>query len=129
MGIGLTPSSVWAILRRHGMHATPGRTGPGWAEFLRSQVSSMLVCDFFTIDTVLLRRLYVLFLIEFDTRRVYLTGIRASPVGARVIQQARNLTMVLAERTHAVEFLVRDRDAKLTASFDEVPASARGRPC
>ena len=80
----------------------------------------MLACDFFTVDTVLLRRLYVLFFIELDTRRVYLTGITASPVGAWVVQQARNLTMVLAERARPIRFLVRDRDAKFTASFDEV---------
>ena len=74
MGIGLAPSSVWAILRRHGIDPTPGRTGPTWSEFLRSQASSMLACDFFTVDTVLLRRLYVLFFIELDTRRVYVSG-------------------------------------------------------
>ena len=95
MGIGLAPSSVWAILRRHGIEPSPGRTGPTWTEFLKSQASSMLACDFFTVDTVLLRRLYVLFFIELDTRRVYLTGVTANPARAWVVQQARNLTMVL----------------------------------
>jgi len=120
MGIRLAPSSVWAILRRHGVDPLPGRTGPTWAEFLKSQASSMLACDFFTVDTVMLRRLYVLFFIELDTRRVYVTGIAASPTGAWVVQQARNLTMLLADRAQPVRFLVRDRDAKFTASFDEV---------
>jgi len=120
MGIRLAPSSVWAILRRHGVDPTSGRTGPSWAEFLRSQATSMLACDFFTVDTVLLHRLYVLFFVELDTRRDYLTGITASPVGAWVVQQARNLTMALADRPRPVEFLLRDRDAKFTASFDEV---------
>ena len=83
MGIELAPSSVWAILHRHGIHPSPGRTGSTWAEFLRSQASSMLACDFFTVDTVLLRRLYVLFFIEIDTRRVYVTGVTANPVGHR----------------------------------------------
>ena len=87
----------------------------------------MLACDFFTVDTVLLRRLYVLFFIELDTRRVYVTGVTANPAGAWVVQQARNLTMVLADRARPVRFLVRDRDAKFTSSFDEVFRSERIR--
>jgi transposase InsO family protein len=127
VGIALAPSSVWAILRHHGIDPSSGRTGPTWAEFLKSQASSMLACDFFTVDTVLLRRLYVLFFIELDTRRVYVSGITANPTGAWVTQQARNLAMVLAERARRVRFLVRDRDAKFTASFDEVFRSERIR--
>jgi len=120
MGIALAPSSVWAILRRHGIEPSPGRTGLTWTAFLRSQASTMLACDFFTVDTVLLRRFYVLFFIELETRRVHLTGVTASPTGAWVAQQARNLTMVIAERARQVRFLVRDRDTKFTAGFDEV---------
>jgi len=113
VGIGLAPSSVWAILRRHGIDPSSGRTGPTWAEFLKSQASSMLACDFFTVDTVLLRRLYVLFFIELDTRRVYVSGITANPTGAWVTQQARNLAMVLAERARRFQFLVRDRERQV----------------
>ncbi|MGO8872943.1 MAG: hypothetical protein ACLQPH_16375 [Acidimicrobiales bacterium] len=80
----------------------------------------MLACDFFTVDTVLLRRLYVLFFIELDSRSVYITGIPADPAGAWVVQQARNLTHELAGGAQAAKFLIRDRDAKFTASFDEV---------
>jgi hypothetical protein len=69
MGIDLAPSSVWVVRRRHGTGPAPRRSGPTWAEFLRSQATTMLACDFFTVDTVLLRRLYVLFFIELDTRR------------------------------------------------------------
>ena len=120
IGVRLAPSSVWAILRRHGIEPTPRRSGPTWAEFLRAQATTMLACDFFTVDTVLLRRLYVLFFIEIDTRRVHLSGVTANPVGEWVTQQARNLSFVLAERSRAVKFLIRDRDTKFTASFDEV---------
>jgi putative transposase len=103
-----------------GPSPAPRRSGPTWAEFLRSQATTMLACDFFTVDTVLLRRLYVLFFIEVDTRRVYLSGVTANPVGEWVTQQARNLSWHLAERSRAVKFLIRDRDTKFTASFDEV---------
>ena len=82
MGVRLAPSSVWAILRRHGIEPTPRRSGPTWTEFLQVQATTMLACDFFTVDTVLLRRLYVLFFIEIDTRRVHLSGVTANPVGA-----------------------------------------------
>src|SRR5665213_2538375 len=120
MGVVIAPSSVWAILRRHGIDPSPMRSGPTWAEFLSSQASSMVACDFFSVDTVLLKRLYVLFFIELDTRRVHVTGVTAHPTGSWVVQQARNLTMVLEDRVHPVKFLIRDRDTKFTSSFDEV---------
>jgi len=119
-GVRLAPASVWAILRRHGIEPAPRRSGPSWSEFLRTQAATMLACDFFTVDTVLLRRLYVLFFIEIDTRRIYLSGVTANPVGEWVTQQARNLSFVLTKRSKAVEFLIRDRDTKFTSSFDEV---------
>jgi transposase InsO family protein len=120
MGVVLAPSSVWAIWRRHGIDPSPMRTDPTWTEFLRSQASSMLACDFFSVDTVLLKRLYVLFFIELDTRRVYVMGITAHPTGSWAVQQARNLSVMLANRAHPVKFLIRDRDTKFTSSFDEV---------
>jgi putative transposase len=116
MGVVLSPSSVWAILRRNDIDPSPMRSGPTWAEFLRSQASSMLACDFFSVDTVLLKRLYVLFFIELDTRRVHVTGVTARPIGSWWFQQARNLTMALEDRVHLVRFLVRERDAKFTSS-------------
>jgi putative transposase len=119
-GVRLAPSSVWAILRRHGIEPAPRRSGPTWSEFLTTQAATMLACDFFTVDTVLLRRLYVLFFIEIDTRRIYLSGVTANPVGEWVTQQARNLCFLLAEGTRPAKFLIRDRDTKFTASFDEV---------
>jgi hypothetical protein len=120
MGVTLSPSSVWAILRRNDIDPSPMRSGPTWVEFLSSQASSMLACDFFSVDTVLLKRLYVLFFIELDTRRVHVTGVTAHPTGSWVVQQARNLTMALEDRIIPVKFLIRDRDTKFTSSFDEV---------
>ncbi len=120
MGVVLAPSSVWTILRRNGIDPSPMRSGPTWSGFLFSQASSMLACDFFSVDTVLLKRLYVLFFIELGTRRVYVTGITAHPTGSWVVQQARNLIMALEDRAHPVKFLIRDRDTKFTSSFDEV---------
>jgi putative transposase len=120
MGVGLAAWSVWAILRRYGIEPTPRRSGPTWAEFLRAQATTLLACDFFTVDTVLLRRLYVLFFIEIDTPRIYLIGTTANPVGEWVTQQARNLSFALAEQAHRRKFLIRDRETKLHTSFDEV---------
>ena len=120
MGVRLAPSSVWEILRRHGIEPAPRRSGLTWAQFLRVQAETMLACDFFTVDTVLLRRLYVRFFIELDTRRVYLSGITSNPVGEWVTQQARNLSFDLTARCQSATFTIRDRDTKFTSSFDEV---------
>jgi TetR/AcrR family transcriptional regulator, regulator of cefoperazone and chloramphenicol sensitivity len=120
VGVGLAPSWVWAILRRHGVKPSPERPGRTWSEILRAQATTVLAGDFFPVDTVLMRRLYALFSIEIDTRRVQLSGITTNPVGEWVTQQARNLSFVLAERGRQAKFLIRDRDAKFTASFDEV---------
>ena len=120
MGIDLAASSVWNILQRHGLDPSPNRPGPSWGEFLKSQATTMLACDFFTVDTVLLKQLYVLFFVELDTRRVFVTGISAHPTGDWVVQQARNLTYKLTERARPVKFLIRDRDTKFTTAFDEV---------
>jgi putative transposase len=96
------------------------RRGPSWVEFLRTQAVSMLACDFFSVDTVLLMRFDLLILIELDTRRVHVTGVTAHPIGPWVVQQARNLTMMLDDRLHPFRFLIRDRDTKFTSDLDEV---------
>ncbi len=120
LGIKLAPSTVWAILRGHGIEPAPRRAALSWAEFVRAQASATVVCDFLTVDTVWLRRLHVLFFIVLARRRVYFGGVTARPDVRWVTQQARNLLMELPAHEHAIRFLVRDRDAKFTRSFDEV---------
>jgi putative transposase len=96
----------------------PRRIGPSWQQFLRQQAASTLACDFFTVETLSLRRFYVLLFIELQTRRVHLAGCTTNPTGAWVTQQARNLGFTgLSGR---IRFLVHDRDAKFTAAFDKV---------
>ena len=80
----------------------------------------MIACDFFTVDTVVLKRIYVLVFIEHGTRLLHVAGVTANPTGAWVSQQARNLAMELGERMDSLRFLIRDRDTKFTAAFDEV---------
>jgi hypothetical protein len=87
---------------------------------LRVQASGIVACDFFTVDTVLFRRLYALVFIELSTRQVYLAGITANPTGAWATQQARNIIAAFVERAEPIRFLIHDHDSKLTAPFDEV---------
>jgi transposase InsO family protein len=120
MGISVAASTVLSVLKRHGIDPTPRRTGPTWAEFIKAQASGRVACDFFHVDTVLLRRLYVLVFIDLHSRAVYLGGVTTNPVEGWVTQQARNISCAWADRNRAVKFLIRDRDAKFTRSFDEV---------
>jgi putative transposase len=120
LGVGVSATSVHAILRRHGLGPAPRRGGPSWVALRRAQAAGTLATDFFTVETITLTRLYVLFFVEVDRRRVHLAGITARPSGAWVTQAARNLLMDLGERADCFRFLVRDRDAKFVACFDAV---------
>ncbi len=118
LGLRVSPSTVRRILLAAGSGPAPRRSGPSWRQFLRQQAASMLACDFFTVETISLRRFYVLFFIELESRRVHLAGCTRNPIGAWVTQQARNLSFTgLFER---VRFLIHDRDSKFCASFEEV---------
>ena len=120
MGISIAPSSVWAILQRRGIDPAPRRSGPIWAEFPHAQAQGLIAGDFFSVDTVLLRRLYVLFFIEHGIRLVRIAGVTANPVCGWVTQQARNLCYDLTERTTPAAFHIRDCDTKFTPSFGAV---------
>ena len=117
MGIPIAASSVWAILKRHDIEPSPPRSGPTWAEFLAAQAKGLIACDFLSVDTVVLRRLYVLF-IHHDTRTVRIAGVTAKPAADWVTQPARNFCTELAEQANEVKFLIRDRDNKFAGSFD-----------
>jgi putative transposase len=123
LGYQIAPSTVWSILKRAGIDPAPRRSGPTWRQFLTTQAHGILATDFFCVDTVLLHRLSVLFVVEHATRRVHLLDITANPTGAWVAQQARNLLTDLDDRVASFRFLIRDRDSTFTDTFDAVFAS------
>jgi len=116
LGMRVGATTIRSLLRQHGLGPAPRRFGPSWAEFLRAQAHGIVACDFFTVETVCLRTLYVLFWIEHGSRRVHLAGVTANPDCPWVSQQARNLA--IAERLENVRFLIHDRDTKFCGPFD-----------
>src|ERR1022692_2541329 len=124
LGVTAAPSTVYEILRAAGIDPAPRRSGPTWRQFLHAQAAGILAVDFLHVDTVLLKRLYVLVFIEHGTRRMHLGGVTAHPTGEWTVQHARNLALNLDERFEDFRFLIRDRGSNFTASFDAVFQSA-----
>ena len=118
LGIRVGASTVRRILRRADLGPAPRRMGPTWTQFLRAQGRGVLACDFFTVETVFLKTLYVLFFIELSTRRVHVAGTTSRPDSAWVTQQARNLSITGGLEDQHI--LLRDRDSKFSGPFDEV---------
>ena len=127
LGAAISATSVRNVLRRHRLRPAPRTSGPSWSEFLRAQAAGALARDFFSVETITLRRLYALFFIDLERRQVFLAGVTAHPVGAWVTQQARNLAITLEDEGRAVRVLVRDRDAKFVGPFDKVMGSIGAR--
>jgi putative transposase len=120
LGHAVPATTIRDILRRSGLGPSPRRDGMSWSEFLRRQASSILAADLFTVYTLRGRVLYVLFVIDLSSRRVHVAGCTPNPNDAWMTQQARNLVMLLDDRALPVRFLIRDRDAKFSARFDDV---------
>jgi putative transposase len=120
VGFALSATTVRTWLRAAGLGPVGTRRGMTWREFVRAHRQRVLAVDFFTVETIWLQRLYVLFCIELGSRRVHVAGCTPTPSAPWVTQQARHLTWTLAEHPKSFRFLIRDRDQKFTDSFDEV---------
>ena len=120
LGMTVAPSTVWEILRAAGIDPAPRRSGPTWRQFLTAQAAGIVAVDFLHVDTVLLKRIYVLVFIEHGTRRMHLGGVTAHPTGDWTVQQARNLGLTLGERFEDIRFLILDRGSNFIGSFDAV---------
>jgi putative transposase len=96
----------------------PQRDRQSWRRFLRAHGESILACDFFTVDTVWLRRVYVLVFLSIGSRRIEYIACTGKPDTGWMLQQARNLLMELDDRGRQMRFLIHDRDAKFPAAFD-----------
>ena len=123
LGVRVSATTVRKILREAGLGPAGERSGVSWRTFLRQPAQSILAVDFFAVERIALQRLYVLFFIEMGSRRVHLVGCTADPTGEWVTQQARHFAWTLQEQPSRFRYLIRDRDAKFTRSFDAVFAS------
>jgi transposase InsO family protein len=118
LGIDVSATLVRNVLRNAGIPPAPQRGQLDWRSFLRQHAATTLACDFLTIETVLLRRLYVLVFICIGSRRIEHVACTSSPDGAWMLQQARNLLMHLDDRGQRPRLLIHDRDTKFSRAFD-----------
>jgi hypothetical protein len=124
LGHRIAASTVWQILHDAGIGPAPRRGGPTWKQFLTAQALGILAADFVHVDTVMLRRVYALIVIEHGTRRPHLAGITANPDGSWTTQAARNLLMDLGHRAATVKFLI--GTARASSPVPSTPCSPRG---
>ena len=122
LGIKVAASTVWQILKDAGIDPAPQRSTTTWALFLHNQADVILACDFFETITLAGQRLYALAVIEHTTRRIRILGATAHPTATWVTQAARNLAMDLEDAGASVRYMIRDRDGKFPALFDEILA-------
>jgi hypothetical protein len=120
LGVRVSASSIRRVLYAHGLDPAPRRAATSWRSFLRQQASGIVACDLFTVHTVFLRRVYVLFFIELASRRVHLAGVTTHPTGLWVAQQARSMVASFGDRAAGWRFLIGDRDNKFARVFDDV---------
>jgi transposase len=123
LGIAVSATSVRNILAQAGLPPAPQRDRQSWRTFLRTHRESIVACDFFTVDTVWLRRLYVLVFLSIGSRRVEYFACTSKPDTVWMLQQARNLLMEFDDREKQVRFLIHDRDAKFPCAFDALLAT------
>ncbi|GAA3378603.1 hypothetical protein GCM10020367_58780 [Streptomyces sannanensis] len=124
LSIKIAASTVWEILKKHGIPPAPERHSTTWADFLRSQAEALLACDLFEVRTLTGARLYVFAAIDHSTRRIRTLGATAHPTADWIVQLGRNLLMDLEEAGSRARFLIRDRDSKFTAAFDALMTDA-----
>jgi transposase InsO family protein len=119
LGVTVSATSVRKVMLEAGLQPAPERSRSTWRAFLRAQAASMLACDFLTVETAFLQRMYVLFFISLATRRIEYIACTTNPDGRWVTQQARNLVMQFGDE-HPFRFLIHDRDTKFSHTFDEI---------
>ena len=119
LGYGASRTAIRNVLKRHSIVPAPVRSGSiGWRCLMTHYKEQILACDFFTVETIRLKTLYVFFFIELATRRIHLAGITANPDGFWVAQQARQLIWRLDEKETPIRFLIRDNDRKYSQAFE-----------